>query len=141
MRWVVALVLVLMLGVPVSPALAVCDLSQVVGYTLVFGKTVESYIEDSKRVPGFVVVQFGDRFHRQFVELDLGQRQRRIAANHQAGGGIDGEAIEIRIDQDVDPFFGFLQQAVPDRLDVLGSDRLSAEDAATGIAPSAGAQR
>jgi hypothetical protein len=51
MRWLVALVL--MLGLALRPALAACDLSQVVGYTLVFGKTVESYIEDGKRVPGF----------------------------------------------------------------------------------------
>jgi hypothetical protein len=35
------------------PALAVCDLSQVVGYTLVFGKTIQGYIEDGKQVAGF----------------------------------------------------------------------------------------
>jgi hypothetical protein len=51
MRWIAVAAMVL--GLPVRPALAVCDLSQVVGYTLVFGKTVESYIEDGKRVPGF----------------------------------------------------------------------------------------
>jgi len=36
-----------------GPALAVCDLSQVVGYQLVFGKTIQGYIEDGKRVSGF----------------------------------------------------------------------------------------
>jgi hypothetical protein len=35
------------------PAFAVCDLGQVVGYTLVFGKTVQAYIQDGKRVSGF----------------------------------------------------------------------------------------
>ena len=30
-----------------------CDLSQVIGYTLVFGKTIEAYIDDGRRVPGF----------------------------------------------------------------------------------------
>jgi hypothetical protein len=42
----------LLLGLS-RPALAVCDLSQVVGYTLVFGKTIQGYIEDGKRVDGF----------------------------------------------------------------------------------------
>ena len=35
------------------PALAVCDLSQVVGYQLIFGKIIEAYIEDGQRRPGF----------------------------------------------------------------------------------------
>jgi hypothetical protein len=35
------------------PALAVCDLSQVVGYQLVFGKVIEGYIEDGKQQRGF----------------------------------------------------------------------------------------
>jgi hypothetical protein len=43
----------LVLGLLSRPALAVCDLSQVVGYQLVFGKTIEAYIEDGKRVSGF----------------------------------------------------------------------------------------
>ena len=51
MRWLLAAALVL--GLSSRPALAVCDLSQVVGYTLVFGKTIEAYIQDGKRVSGF----------------------------------------------------------------------------------------
>lgn len=47
--WIAALVL----GLSCRPAMAVCDLSRVVGYTLVFGKTIEAYIEDGKRVRGF----------------------------------------------------------------------------------------
>jgi hypothetical protein len=43
----------LLLGLSCRPALAICDLSQVVGYTLVFGKTVAAYIQDGKRVNGF----------------------------------------------------------------------------------------
>ena len=35
------------------PTLAACDLGRVVGYTLVFSKTIEAYIEDGKRVRGF----------------------------------------------------------------------------------------
>lgn len=52
MRWLGAggLLLVFLLG---RPAFAVCDLSQVVGYQLVFGKVIEAYIEDGKRVEGF----------------------------------------------------------------------------------------
>jgi hypothetical protein len=48
-----ALVAALMVGVSWNPALAVCDLSRVVGYTLVFSKTIESYIEDGKQANGF----------------------------------------------------------------------------------------
>jgi hypothetical protein len=44
---------VLLLGLSGGPARAVCDLSQVVGYTLVFGKTIAAYIQDGKRVQGF----------------------------------------------------------------------------------------
>ena len=51
MRWVVALALVF--GLSSRPALAVCDLSQVVGYTLIFGKTIQAYIQDGKRTNGF----------------------------------------------------------------------------------------
>lgn len=51
MRWIVAFTLVLVLSS--RPALAVCDLSQVVGYTLVFGKTIQAYIQDGKRINGF----------------------------------------------------------------------------------------
>ena len=43
----------LLLALSPQPALAVCDLSQVVGYTLVFGKTIQGYIEDGKQVDGF----------------------------------------------------------------------------------------
>ena len=52
MRWFGAAAVV-GLAVASRPALAVCDLSQVVGYQLVFGKTIEAYIEDGKRVNGF----------------------------------------------------------------------------------------
>jgi hypothetical protein len=51
MRWLLAATLAL--GVPGGPALAGCDLSQVVGYQLVFGKTIQGYIQDGKRVSGF----------------------------------------------------------------------------------------
>jgi hypothetical protein len=51
MRWL--LVATLLAALAPRPALAVCDLSQVVGYTLVFGKTVEAYIQEGKRVSGF----------------------------------------------------------------------------------------
>lgn len=43
----------LLLGFSTRPAAAGCDLSQVIGYTLYFSKTVEAYIEDGKRVKGF----------------------------------------------------------------------------------------
>ncbi len=49
MRWVLAALLVLY----APPARAMCDLGEVVGYTLVFGKTIEAYIQDGKRVSGF----------------------------------------------------------------------------------------
>lgn len=52
-RWLLLLALALALGLPARPALALCDLSQVVGYTVVFGKTIEGYIQDGKRVHGF----------------------------------------------------------------------------------------
>ena len=47
------LIAVLGLGVYARPALALCDLSQVVGYGLAFGKTIEAYVEDGKRVAGY----------------------------------------------------------------------------------------
>ncbi len=47
------LAVMLLPGLLARPALAACDLSQVVGYTLVFGKTIESYIQGGKRVDGF----------------------------------------------------------------------------------------
>ncbi len=43
----------LVLGLWSRPALALCDLSQVVGYTLVFGKTIQAYIQGGKRINGF----------------------------------------------------------------------------------------
>ena len=51
MHWLLAALIVL--GVSSRPALALCDLSQVVGYTLVSGKTIGGYVEDGKRVAGF----------------------------------------------------------------------------------------
>ena len=51
MRWLPAAIMVLALSS--HSALALCDLGQVVGYTLVFGKTIEGYVEDGKRVHGF----------------------------------------------------------------------------------------
>jgi hypothetical protein len=45
--------------------------------------------------------------------------QGRIAAHQHPGGGIGRQAIEIRIAQDGDPLFGFLQQACLDGFDVL----------------------
>jgi hypothetical protein len=51
MRWLLSACL--LLGLSSRPALAICDLSQVVGYTLVFGKTITAYIQDGKRVTGF----------------------------------------------------------------------------------------
>jgi hypothetical protein len=50
MRLLVAVLLVL----STKSAFAMCDLGEVIGYTLVFGKTVEAYIQDGKRVSGFV---------------------------------------------------------------------------------------
>ena len=43
----------LVLCLSCSPALAVCDLGQVVGYQLVFAKTIQGYIEDGKQASGF----------------------------------------------------------------------------------------
>jgi hypothetical protein len=51
MRWGLAAMAVLILSG--RPALAQCDLNQLVGYTLVFKKTIDSYIEDGKRTHGF----------------------------------------------------------------------------------------
>jgi hypothetical protein len=51
MRWL--MVATLVLGAWSRPALAMCDLSQVVGYTVVFAKTIEAYIQGGKRVSGF----------------------------------------------------------------------------------------
>jgi hypothetical protein len=47
------LVVALLLGTAARPALAGCDLGQVVGYQLVFAKVIQAYIEDGKRVDGF----------------------------------------------------------------------------------------
>jgi hypothetical protein len=48
MRWlVIALLLVS------RPALAECDLSQLIGYTLVFSKIIDGYVQDGKRSHGF----------------------------------------------------------------------------------------
>jgi hypothetical protein len=48
MRWfVVAMVLLC------RPALAECDLSQLIGYTLVLSKTIDGYVLDGRRVSGF----------------------------------------------------------------------------------------
>ena len=51
MRWI--LMAAVVLGMSSRPAVALCDLSQVVGYTLVFGKTIEGYIENGKRMQGY----------------------------------------------------------------------------------------
>jgi hypothetical protein len=51
MRWFLAAVLVL--ATAARPALAGCDLGQVVGYQLVLAKVIQAYIEDGKRVEGF----------------------------------------------------------------------------------------
>lgn len=51
MRLVALSLLVLATGM--RPAMAECDLGEVVGYQLMFGKFIESYIEDGKRHPGF----------------------------------------------------------------------------------------
>lgn len=50
-RLAAALAVLPLLG---QPALAAgCDLDRLVGYTLVFGKAIDSYIEEGKRHPGF----------------------------------------------------------------------------------------
>ena len=41
------------LGMVSRPAAAECDLSALIGYTLVFSKTIDAYIQDGKRVRGF----------------------------------------------------------------------------------------
>jgi hypothetical protein len=51
MRWLLAVTL--LLAVSMRPAMAACDLGRVIGYTLVFSKTIESYIEDGKQIRGF----------------------------------------------------------------------------------------
>jgi hypothetical protein len=51
MRWGLAVGLALLLVV--RPAVAGCDLGQLVGYQLVFAKVIEGYIQDGKRVSGF----------------------------------------------------------------------------------------
>lgn len=51
MRWI--LLAGLLLGASIVPAMAKCDLGQLIGYTLVFSKTIDSYVEDGKRVHGF----------------------------------------------------------------------------------------
>jgi hypothetical protein len=41
------------LGTAGRPAMAECALSALVGYTLVFSKTIDGYIQDGKRFRGF----------------------------------------------------------------------------------------
>lgn len=48
MRWLVIAMLLIS-----RPALAECDLSQLIGYTLVFSKIVNSYVQDGKHLRGF----------------------------------------------------------------------------------------
>nr|WP_294551555.1 hypothetical protein [uncultured Rhodopila sp.] len=48
MRWLVIAMLVVS-----RPALAECDLSKLIGYTLVFSKIIDGYVQDGKRVRGF----------------------------------------------------------------------------------------
>ena len=50
-RWLVVAGIVL--GTFCRPALAACDLSELIGYTLVFSKRVDAYILDGKRFHGF----------------------------------------------------------------------------------------
>jgi hypothetical protein len=50
-RWLIAAGVVL--GTASRPAVAECDLSALVGYTLVFSKTIDGYIQDGKRFRGF----------------------------------------------------------------------------------------
>ncbi len=49
MRWFVVAMLLLVC----RPALAECDLSELIGYTLVFSKTIDGYMLDGRRVSGF----------------------------------------------------------------------------------------
>jgi hypothetical protein len=51
MRWFLAIAL--LLATAARPALAGCDLGQVVGYQLVFAKVIQAYVEDGKRVQGY----------------------------------------------------------------------------------------
>jgi hypothetical protein len=51
MRWPLAACVLTLLSS--HPALAICDLSQVLGYTLVAGKTITGYVQDGKQVAGF----------------------------------------------------------------------------------------
>lgn len=48
-----AILLTLAIAASVSRASAACDLGRVVGYTLVFSKVIDSYLEDGKRIKGF----------------------------------------------------------------------------------------
>jgi hypothetical protein len=50
-RW--RLVVGLALALVARPALAGCDLGQLVGYQLIFAKVIEGYVQDGKRVTGF----------------------------------------------------------------------------------------
>jgi hypothetical protein len=52
-RW--GLAVLALLSVVTRPALAAdsCDLDRLIGYTLVFGKTIDAYIEQGKRTTGF----------------------------------------------------------------------------------------
>jgi hypothetical protein len=50
-RWLAVAVMVL--GASCRPALAACDLSELIGYTLVFSKTIDAYVQDGKRLRGF----------------------------------------------------------------------------------------
>lgn len=44
---------VVLAAVVATPARAACDLGLVVGYTLVFAKTIEAYLENTVRTRGF----------------------------------------------------------------------------------------
>ena len=92
--------------------------------------------EFGERVSRLVLLQLGDQSEHVFIELHLRDGQCGIAADQRAGSRIGGEAIEIRIVQYFDAFLGFLQQAIPDGLDVPARNILPSKDAATGIAVS-----
>ncbi len=76
---VAVLAAVLATAAATSGARAGCDLSRVVGYTLVFSKVVDSYIEDGKRVKGFTgcdrdrVLVFTDNTGVRCKETDVQQ--------------------------------------------------------------------